>query len=132
MGGSYGGYMTLLLHGRHSEYFRAAIDIFGPSNLFSFIESMPENWKPLAVNLIGDINNDKDKLIQDSPITYLNQMNKPLLIIQGANDARVVKEESDQIFHALQEQGVDVEYLVLDDEGHGFSKKKMKYMYIVA
>ena len=44
---------------------------------------MPENWKPLAVNLIGDINNDKDKLIQDSPITYLNQMNKPLLIIQG-------------------------------------------------
>ncbi|HDR8110116.1 TPA: S9 family peptidase [Bacillus cereus] len=130
MGGSYGGYMTLLLHGRHSEYFRAAIDIFGPSNLFSFIESMPENWKPLAVNLIGDINNDKDKLIQDSPITYLNQMNKPLLIIQGANDPRVVKEESDQIFQALQKQGVDVEYLVLDDEGHGFSKKENEiYVY---
>ncbi|PGL56519.1 S9 family peptidase [Bacillus cereus] len=124
VGGSYGGYMTLLLYGRHSEYFRAAVDIFGPSDLFSFIESMPENWKPLAVNLIGDVKKDKDKLRKDSPITYLHQMNKPLLIIQGANDPRVVKSESDRIFQALKDKAVDVEYLVLDDEGHGFSKKE--------
>ncbi|MED0980250.1 alpha/beta fold hydrolase [Bacillus paramycoides] len=130
MGGSYGGYMTLLLYGRHSEYFRAAIDLFGPSSLFSFIDSMPEEWKPIAVSFIGDVEKDKDKLMKDSPITYLNQMKKPLLIVQGANDPRVVKTESDQIFQALQEKEVDVEYIVLEDEGHGFSKKENEiYVY---
>ncbi|MGN4426613.1 S9 family peptidase [Bacillus cereus group sp. MYBK30-1] len=130
MGGSYGGYMTLLLYGRHSEYFRAAIDLFGPSSLFSFIDSMPEEWKPIAVSFIGDVEKDKDKLMKDSPITYLNQMKKPLLIAQGANDPRVVKTESDQIFQALQEKEVDVEYIVLEDEGHGFSKKENEiYVY---
>ena len=83
VGGSYGGYMTLLLYGRHSEYFRAAVDIFGPSDLFSFIESMPENWKPLAVNLIGDVKKDKDKLRKDSPITYLHQMKNRFLSYKG-------------------------------------------------
>ncbi|KFM98989.1 S9 family peptidase [Bacillus clarus] len=130
MGGSYGGYMTLLLFGRHSEYFRAAIDIFGPSNLFSFIDSMPEEWKPIAVSFIGDVEKDKERLMKDSPITYLDQMNKPILIIQGANDPRVVKTESDQIFQALQKKGVDAEYIVLEDEGHGFSKKENEiYVY---
>ncbi|WP_242310723.1 prolyl oligopeptidase family serine peptidase [Bacillus cereus group sp. BfR-BA-01331] len=130
MGGSYGGYMTLLLYGRHSECFRAAIDLFGPSSLFSFIDSMPEEWKPIAVSFIGDVEKDKDKLMKGSPITYLNQMKKPLLIVQGANDPRVVKTESDQIFRALQEKEVDVEYIVLEDEGHGFSKKENEiYVY---
>ncbi|MCM3666318.1 S9 family peptidase [Mesobacillus subterraneus] len=124
MGGSYGGYMALLLHGRHPEYFKAVVDIFGPSNLFSFIESVPEHWKPVMNQWVGDPVKDFDKLTEFSPITYLENMTKPMLIIQGAKDPRVVKQESDQIFKALQEKGRDVKYLVLEDEGHGFSKKE--------
>ncbi|MFX0561314.1 alpha/beta fold hydrolase [Tepidibacillus infernus] len=124
VGGSYGGYMTLLLAGRHPEYFRAAVDIFGPSNLFTFIDSVPEHWKPIMTRWLGDPEVDKERLTKDSPITYLNQMTKPMLVIQGANDPRVVKAESDQIVASLREKGVEVEYLVLEDEGHGFSKKE--------
>ena len=124
MGGSFGGYMALLLHGRHPEYFKAVVDIFGPSNLFSFIESVPEHWKPIMNQWVGDPVKDFDKLTEFSPITYLDTMTKPMLIIQGANDPRVVKQESDQIVKALQEKGREVKYLVLDDEGHGFSKKE--------
>ncbi|CAH1212840.1 S9 family peptidase [Paenibacillus sp. JJ-223] len=124
VGGSYGGYMTLLLAGRHPEYFRAAVDIFGPSNLFTFIESVPDDWKPLMDNWLGDPVRDRERLTKDSPITYLDQMRNPMLVIQGANDPRVVKAESDQIVAALQEKGVIVEYIVLDDEGHGFSRKE--------
>lgn len=122
-GGSYGGYMTLLLAGRHAEYFRACVDIFGPSNLFTFIESVPDHWKPIMERWVGDPVKDKERLEKDSPITYLDGMTKPMLVIQGANDPRVVKAESDQIVAKLRERGAEVEYLVFDDEGHGFSKK---------
>ncbi|WP_456279228.1 S9 family peptidase [Bacillus sp. AK128] len=124
MGGSFGGYMALLLHGRHPEYFKAVVDIFGPSDLFSFIDSVPEHWKPIMNQWVGDPVKDKEKLTEYSPITYLENMTKPMLVIQGANDPRVVKAESDKIVKALQDQGVNVEYLVLEDEGHGFSKKE--------
>ncbi|MBM7662003.1 dipeptidyl aminopeptidase/acylaminoacyl peptidase [Bacillus mesophilus] len=124
MGGSFGGYMALLLHGRHPEYFKAVVDIFGPSDLFSFIDSVPEHWKPIMNQWVGDPVKDKEKLIEYSPITYLENMKKPMLVIQGANDPRVVKAESDKIVKALQDKGVNVEYLVLEDEGHGFSKKE--------
>ncbi|WP_254178729.1 S9 family peptidase [Cytobacillus oceanisediminis] len=124
MGKSYGGYMTLLLAGRHPDYFKAGIDMFGPSNLFTLIESVPDAWKPMMKKWIGDPDENKDRLIDHSPITYINGMKMPLLVIQGANDPRVVKAESDQIVNALQEKGIDVEYLVLEDEGHGFSKKE--------
>ncbi|MGY3716584.1 prolyl oligopeptidase family serine peptidase [Sutcliffiella cohnii] len=124
MGGSYGGYMALLLHGRHPEYFKAVIDIFGVSNLFSFIDSVPEHWKPAMKQWVGDPVEDKERLTVDSPITYLDTMTQPMLIIQGANDPRVVKAESDQIVEALKAKGRDVQYLVLNDEGHGFTKKE--------
>ncbi|MFS0863847.1 S9 family peptidase [Fredinandcohnia sp. 179-A 10B2 NHS] len=124
LGGSYGGYMALLLHGRHPEYFKAVIDIFGPSDLFSFINSVPEHWKPIMNQWVGDPERDREKLIEYSPITHLDNMSKPMLVIQGANDPRVVKAESDKIVQALQDKGVKVEYLVLEDEGHGFSKKE--------
>ncbi|WP_328006920.1 S9 family peptidase [Heyndrickxia acidicola] len=122
-GGSYGGYMALLLHGRHSEYYKAVVDLFGPSDLFSFIESVPNHWKPMMKQWVGDPVKDKEKLIAFSPVTYLEGMTKPMLIIQGGNDPRVVRQESDQIVEALKQKGRNVEYLVLDDEGHGFSKK---------
>lgn len=124
VGGSYGGYMSLLLHGRHADYFRAVVDIFGPSNMFTFINSVPESWKPAMDQMVGHPERDHDKLVEDSPITYLDGMTKPMLVIQGANDPRVVQSESDQIVQALREQGRDVEYIVLPDEGHGFSKKE--------
>lgn len=124
LGGSYGGYMALLLHGRHADYFKAVVDIFGPSNLFSFIESVPAFWKPYMDQWVGNAEKDKERLTQDSPITYLDGMIKPMLVIQGANDPRVVQKESDQIVAALEEKGRQVEYLVLADEGHGFSKSE--------
>ncbi|WLR48001.1 S9 family peptidase [Halobacillus litoralis] len=130
MGGSYGGYMSLLLHGRHPEYFKAVVDIFGPCNLFSFIDSVPEHWKPAIVKFVGDPEKDKEKLQEDSPINYLDSMTKPMLVIQGAKDPRVVKAESDQVVEALKQKGRDVEYIVLEDEGHGFSKKENEiYVY---
>jgi dipeptidyl aminopeptidase/acylaminoacyl peptidase len=122
IGGSYGGYMTLLLHGRHADKFKAFVDIFGPSNLFTTIETAPEHWKAADRELIGDPVIDREKLIEDSPMTYIDQMTKPMLVIQGKNDPRVVKIESDVIVEAMEQRGQDVEYLVLEDEGHGFSK----------
>lgn len=124
VGGSYGGYMTLLLHGRHGDRFRAFVDLFGPSNLFTFVNSVPEFWKPMMREWLGDPEEDRERLTQDSPITYLSQMTKPMLVVQGANDPRVVKAESDQIVEALRQRGVAVEYVVFDDEGHGFMKKE--------
>lgn len=124
VGGSYGGYMALLLHGRHQEYFKAVVDIFGPSDLFTFVNSVPPHWKPMMERWVGDPERDKERFIKDSPITYLDTMVKPMLVIQGAKDPRVVKEESDQIVAKLKEKGREVEYLVLEDEGHGFSKKE--------
>lgn len=124
LGGSYGGYMSLLLHGRHADAFKAVVDIFGPSDLFSFINSVPEFWKSFMDQWVGHPERDKERLIADSPITYLDGMTKPMLVIQGANDPRVVKAESDQIVEALNKKGRPVEYIVLDDEGHGFSKRK--------
>ncbi|RKQ29059.1 S9 family peptidase [Oceanobacillus halophilus] len=124
VGGSYGGYMALLLHGRHPEYFKAVVDIFGPSDLFTFVNSVPPHWKPIMDRWLGDPERDKERFIKDSPVTYLDGMTKPMLVIQGAKDPRVVKAESDQIVAKLQEKDRDVEYLVLEDEGHGFSKKE--------
>ncbi|MDV2583019.1 S9 family peptidase [Alkalibacillus haloalkaliphilus] len=124
VGGSYGGYMALLLHGRHPEYFKAVVDIFGVSNLFTFVNSVPDHWKPIMKRWLGDPENDRERFEKDSPITYLDGMEKPMLVIQGAKDPRVVKEESDQIVDKLRSEGREVEYLVLDDEGHGFSKKE--------
>ncbi|MBO1001391.1 dipeptidyl aminopeptidase/acylaminoacyl peptidase [Pseudogracilibacillus auburnensis] len=134
IGGSFGGYMALLLHGRHPEYFKAVVDMLGVSNLFTFVESIPDHWSTKVERWLGDPVRDKDRFRRDSPITYLDGMTKPMLVIQGAKDPRVVKEESDQIVAKLKEKGRDVQYLVLDDEGHGFSKKEneMKvYQYLL-
>ncbi|MFD1019761.1 S9 family peptidase [Thalassobacillus hwangdonensis] len=128
MGGSYGGYMALLLHGRHADYFKAVVDIFGPCNLFSFIDSVPEHWKPAMAQFVGDPVEDKEKLEEDSPINYLDTMTKPMLVIQGAKDPRVVQAESDQVVEALREKGRKVDYIVMEDEGHGFAKKENEIM----
>ena len=115
--------MTLLLHGRHADYFEACVDIFGPCNLFTFLNSVPDHWKPMMKQWLGDAEEDRERLTVDSPITYLSGMTKPMFVVQGANDPRVVKAESDQIVQALRDQGTEVDYLVFEDEGHGFMKK---------
>lgn len=122
--------MVLLLHGRHPGYFRAVVDIFGVSNLFTFVESVPDFWRPLMEKWVGHPERDEEKMTADSPITYLEQMTKPMLIIQGANDPRVVKEESDQIVEQLKRLGRTPEYIVMENEGHGFSKRKTEIWYL--
>ncbi|AUW93332.1 S9 family peptidase [Sulfobacillus thermotolerans] len=124
LGGSYGGYMSLLLHGRHSEYFRAVVDLFGPSDLRTFYHSVPDSWKPVMNQFLGNPEENPEKFVEDSPITYVEYMTRPMLVIQGANDPRVVQHESDQLVDALRKRGRDIEYMVLPDEGHGFSKKE--------
>jgi dipeptidyl aminopeptidase/acylaminoacyl peptidase len=125
VGGSYGGYMTLLLHALHADRFKAFVDIFGPSNLVTFANSAPAFWRPMMKEWLGDPEDPADarRMREESPITYVDRMRKPMLVIQGANDPRVVRAESDQVVEALRSRGVEVQYRVFDDEGHGFLHK---------
>lgn len=122
VGGSFGGFMTLTCVTKAPELWRCAVDIFGPSNLLTFINTVPEYWKPGTAVLVGDPEKDKELLEQRSPINFVDNIKCPLFIIQGANDPRVAKAESDQIVDKLKAQNKTIEYLVLEDEGHGFSK----------
>ncbi len=122
VGGSFGGFMTLTCVTKAPELWKCAIDIFGPSNLITFCNSIPEHWKPGVVELVGDVEKDKDFLMERSPINYIDNITAPMLIIQGKNDPRVVKAESDQMVEKLRGSNKEVDYKVLEDEGHGFSK----------
>lgn len=127
MGGSYGGYMTLAALAFRPEAFKVGIDIFGVSNWVRTLESIPPYWEAQRKALydeIGDPVKDKDFLVATSPLFHAHQIRKPLMVIQGANDPRVIKPESDEIVEAVRKKGVEVEYVVFGDEGHGFSKKK--------
>lgn len=123
-GGSFGGFAVLSAVTRLPDLWCAAADICGPSNLVTFLKSVPEFWKPIMKEWLGDINDPEDRmfLLERSPITYIDQAKTPILIIQGANDPRVVKKEGDQMVDALRNKGVEVEYMVFEDEGHGFTK----------
>jgi dienelactone hydrolase len=123
-GASYGGYLSLLLFGRHQERFKACIDIFGPTNLLTLIETCPDHWKERMNSWIGHPIKDRIRLIEQSPINYVRNFSKPLFIMQGANDPRVKRSESEQIIEALDSCGADYEYVFFDDEGHGFAKKE--------
>jgi dipeptidyl aminopeptidase/acylaminoacyl peptidase len=122
-GGSFGGFATLSCVSRLPDLFAAGVSIVGPSNLVTLTRSVPPTWRPLMASWVGDPDDDHDFLMQRSPITYAEQITAPLMVIQGANDPRVVKAESDQIVEALRARGVEVRYDVYDDEGHGFTKR---------
>ncbi|HEX9392750.1 MAG TPA: S9 family peptidase [Usitatibacteraceae bacterium] len=127
MGGSYGGYMTLAAMAFRPETFKVGIDIFGVSNWLRTLESIPPYWESFRLALyqeIGDPVKDKDFLIATSPLFHAKNIRAPLMVIQGANDPRVIKPESDEIVEAVKKNNVPVEYVVFADEGHGFSKKK--------
>jgi dipeptidyl aminopeptidase/acylaminoacyl peptidase len=122
-GGSYGGFAVLTCVTRLPEYWSAAVDIFGPSNLVTFAKAVPPTWKRFIARFVGDPETEADFLLERSPITYVENVQTPLLVIQGATDPRVVKGESDQLVEKLHSLGREVEYVVFDDEGHGFTKR---------
>ena len=122
VGRSYGGYMTLTLAGRHPDLWAAAVDMFGPYDLLTFSDRIPEAWKPFFRITIGDPVEDRDFLIERSPRTYIGNLSAPLLVIQGKNDPRVREIESRELVEALREQGKEVDYLMLPDEGHDILK----------
>jgi dipeptidyl aminopeptidase/acylaminoacyl peptidase len=121
-GGSYGGFATLSCVTRLPEYWRAAVDIVGPSNLVTFARAVPPGWRRFMARWVGDPETEEEFLLERSPITYVDQVRAPLLVLQGANDPRVVKPESDQMVERLRELGREVEYVVFEDEGHGFTR----------
>ncbi len=127
MGGSYGGYMTLSALAFRPEAFKVGVNIFGVSNWIRTLESIPPYWESFRKALyeeIGDPVKDREFLIAASPLFHAKEIRKPLIVIQGANDPRVIKPESDDIVAAVKKNNVPVEYVVFDDEGHGFLKKK--------
>jgi dipeptidyl aminopeptidase/acylaminoacyl peptidase len=122
LGGSYGGFAVLTCMSRLPHLFAAGVDVFGPSNLITLIETAPPTWRRMFRDWIGDAEEDREMLVAASPLTYADQIRSPLLVIQGAKDPRVVKAESDQLVERLRELGTPVEYEVFEDEGHGFTR----------
>ena len=122
VGRSYGGYMTLTLAARHPELWRGAVDMFGPYDLFTFMDRLPETWKPYFALAVGDPETDRDFLIERSPKTHIADISCPLLVIQGQNDPRVIERESRDVVEQLRGLERDVDYLVFDDEGHDVLK----------
>jgi len=129
-GSSYGGYATLSGITKTPELYQAAIDYVGVSNLFTFLETSPPYWKPyleMMHEMMGHPEKDKEQLIATSPHLNADKIITPLFIAQGANDPRVKKSESDQIVKALKKRGIYVEYMVKDNEGHGFRNEENRF-----
>jgi dipeptidyl aminopeptidase/acylaminoacyl peptidase len=127
MGGSYGGYATLVGMTFTPEVFACGVDIVGPSNLKTLLSTIPPYWKPLFemfAKRVGDPRNEEGvKLLEArSPLNLVDKIQKPLLIGQGANDPRVKQAEADQIVKAMQEKNIPVTYILYSDEGHGFAR----------
>jgi len=135
MGGSYGGYATLVGMSMTPDLYAAGIDIVGPSNLETLMNSIPPYWKPVFAHLkkiIGaspDNEGGKKFLFERSPLNYVKNIKKPLLIVQGAHDPRVKKLESDQIVSAMKKHGIPVVYLLYKDEGHGLARPENRMSF---
>jgi len=121
-GGSYGGFAALSCATRLPDHWAAAVDICGTSNLVTFAKSVPPSWRRFMRAWVGDPETERDELLKRSPITYVDQLRCPVLIIQGAHDPRVVRAESDQMVERIRAAGGSVDYLVFEDEGHGLLK----------
>lgn len=125
MGGSYGGYLTMAALAFTNE-FQAGINIFGVTNWIRTLESIPPWWASFRDSLyaeMGDPVTDKDRLHRISPLFHAKNIKQPVLVVQGANDPRVLQVESDEMVEAIRQNNVPVEYVLFPDEGHGFSKK---------
>jgi dipeptidyl aminopeptidase/acylaminoacyl peptidase len=134
-GGSYGGYAALVGATFTPELFACGVDLVGPSNLKTLIESVPAYWQPMIVqfhNRVGNPETEEDFLWERSPLSRVGEVSIPLLIAQGANDPRVKQAESEQFVTALRERGIDHEYLLFEDEGHGFAKPENRMRFHAA
>ncbi|MGB6102224.1 MAG: S9 family peptidase [Pusillimonas sp.] len=131
-GGSYGGYATLAGITYTPDLYAAAVDYVGVSNLLTFMNTIPPYWKPMLTkmhSMVGSPDTDHDRLVATSPALNADRITTPLFIAQGAHDPRVNKDESDQMVAALQARGVEVEYMVKDNEGHGFHNDENKFEF---
>jgi pimeloyl-ACP methyl ester carboxylesterase len=124
VGRSYGGYMTLTLAARHPELWSAAVDMFGPYDLVTFGERIPESWKPYFRIALGDPDKPEElKFLKErSPATYIHDIVCPVLVIQGHNDPRVIEAESRDVVEHLNQKGKNAEILAFEDEGHDVLK----------
>ena len=124
-GGSYGGYACLAGLTFTPDLYACGVDIVGPSNIKTLLDSIPPYWGPLRNGMllkIGDVDNDEEFNKKISPLFHVDKIKAPLLIGQGANDPRVKQAEADQIAFSMQEKGIPVEYVLYPDEGHGFAR----------
>jgi dipeptidyl aminopeptidase/acylaminoacyl peptidase len=129
-GGSYGGYATLAGLCFSPELYAAGVDYVGVSNLFTFMKTIPPYWKPMLdmlYEMVGNPETDSLLMASASPVFHVDNIKAPLFVAQGANDPRVNIDESDQIVNALKERGIDVEYMVKDNEGHGFHNEENRF-----
>ncbi|MEP7327865.1 MAG: S9 family peptidase [Betaproteobacteria bacterium] len=134
-GGSYGGYATLAGLAFTPELYAAGVDYVGVSNLLTFLKGIPPYWKPFLAmmeEMVGSMEHDETLLRGASPVFSADRITAPLLIAQGAKDPRVVKSESDQMVEAMRKRGVEVEYLVKDNEGHGFRNEENRFEFYEA
>jgi dipeptidyl aminopeptidase/acylaminoacyl peptidase len=134
-GGSYGGYAALAGATFTPDLFRCAVDIVGPSNLITFIETIPPYWSSYLAMLhdrVGNPDTEADFLRSRSPLTHVDRIRIPMLIAQGANDPRVKQSESEQIVAVMRQKGIDHEYLLFPDEGHGFAKPVNRLKFYAA
>lgn len=125
-GGSYGGYMVLAALAFKPEEFAVGVDLFGVSNWVRTLQSIPPYWESFRKSLykeIGDPSKDLENLRAVSPLFHADKIVKPLIVLQGANDPRVIKPESDEIVDNIKKRNGVVEYVLFDNEGHGFTKK---------
>jgi dipeptidyl aminopeptidase/acylaminoacyl peptidase len=126
MGGSYGGYMTLAALTFRPEAFTVGVDLFGISNWIRTLESIPPWWeaqKEALYEELGDPEKDREMLGAKSPLFHSENIIRPLMVLQGANDPRVIQVESDEIVEAVRKNGIPVEYVLFEDEGHGFDNR---------
>ncbi len=134
-GGSYGGYAALVGATFTPDLFRCAVDIVGPSSLITLIESIPPYWKPLVATFherVGNPETEADFLKSRSPLFFVDRIKIPMLVAQGANDPRVKQAEAEQIVAAMREKGIDHEYLLFEDEGHGFARPENRLAFYAA
>lgn len=134
MGGSYGGYATLVGMTSSPDVFACGVDIVGPSNILTLLSTIPPYWEPakqMFKDRVGDYDTAEGKkfLAERSPLTYVEKIKKPLLIGQGANDPRVKQAEADQIVKAMQDKKIPVTYVLFPDEGHGFARPENRLAF---
>lgn len=121
-GGSYGGFMTLMLAAKEPDKFRAAVDMFGPLDWYSMLKNSDPLLNQYLRSILGDPEKDRKVYEDDSPIKYVQNIRAPLLVLQGENDPRVPKEETERLVSILKQRGATVEVVYYPDEGHGFDK----------